>query len=501
MLLDELLQQGSPERAAIITKNKCVTYKELWEKVASYRDDLYENGVRHGDKVAVLSHNSEYYIYAYFAIASLGAIVIPLNYQLRPREIAYILQDAKAVCMLTEKTIQFDEKQADEEFAVHCPQYLIGECGENKVNIQAPILINAVDENDTCTIIYTSGTTGKPKGAMLTHKNLTRNAAMVEDRLHVNKTDNVLCALPMYHCFAWTCCVLNAFYSGSCITIMENFTPKETIEAISKGHVTTLYVVPSICSLLTKLASRDDLASVRIIVIGGTTLPVSIAMAFSKKFGLAIAEGYGLSEASPVVAVNPPGKERIGSIGKLLSGIEARIVDAGGNNVQIGETGELLIRGDNVMQGYWNLPEATNETIIDGWLHTGDIARQDSDGYFYIVDRIKDMIISMGENVYPREIEELIYSYPGISEAAVIGITDRLRGQAGCCFFSVHEGQCVDRRALKKYLQQKLALYKVPREFYELSELPKTSTGKISKLELEKLYRDGNSQLEESCCQ
>ncbi len=205
---------------------------------------------------------------------------------------------------------------------------------------------------------------------------------------------------------------------------------------------------------------------------------------------LVIAEGYGLSEASPVVAVNPPGKEKIGSIGIPLPGIAIRIIQSDNTEVEPGQPGELLVRGDNVMPGYWNLPEATKNTIVDGWLHTGDIVRQDEDGYIYIVDRIKDMIISMGENIYPREIEELLYAYPGIDEAAVIGVPDRLRGQAGCCFFSVNKMQEVSVPLLKKYLRKNLALYKVPREFHKLDELPKTSTGKIVKRKLVELYKN-----------
>ena len=236
--------------------------------------------------------------------------------------------------------------------------------------------------------------------------------------------------------------------------------------------------------LLTKLARKEDMASVRLIILGGTTLPVKIAEDFMAKFGLSITEGYGLSEASPVVTLNPPGREKIGSIGLPLQGIKARIIDTEGHEVPTGEAGELIIQADTVMQGYWHLPEATAEALQDGWLHTSDVARQDEDGYIYIVDRLKDMIISMGENIYPREIEELVYQFPGIQEAAVIGIEDKLRGQAGSCFYSVQEGQTVSIRELKKFLQQNLALYKIPREFHEMTALPRTATGKIAKREI-----------------
>ncbi|WP_196600198.1 class I adenylate-forming enzyme family protein [Pectinatus frisingensis] len=490
MLVHELLLRGKSDHTAIITKEHRITYQILQQKVADCRDYLYGKGVKTGDKVAIVSHNNDNYIYAYFALVSLGAVVVAINYQLQPPETAYIVSDSNCVCILTENPIIFDKGRREEAFAADCPQYPITKCGEAVTQIHAPTKNDRISEDDVCVIIYTSGTTGKPKGAMLTHKNLTSNAAMFEKVLHVDEVDNVLCVLPMYHCFAWTCCILNGFYGGSCVTVMESFTPKETIDVINREKITVLYVVPSICSLLTKLAAAEELASVRLVVIGGTVLPVSVANAFSHKFGLVIAEGYGLSEAAPVVAVNPPGKEKIGSIGIPLPGIAIRIIQSDNTEVEPGQPGELLVRGDNVMPGYWNLPEATKNTIVDGWLHTGDIVRQDEDGYIYIVDRIKDMIISMGENIYPREIEELLYAYPGIDEAAVIGVPDRLRGQAGCCFFSVNKMQEVSVPLLKKYLRKNLALYKVPREFHKLDELPKTSTGKIVKRKLVELYKN-----------
>ena len=205
---------------------------------------------------------------------------------------------------------------------------------------------------------------------------------------------------------------------------------------------------------------------------------------------MAFCEGYGLSESSPVVTMNPPGKAKTGSIGPVVPGIRWRIVDGNGDDVPRGETGEFVIKGDNVMLGYWNLPEATHEALRGGWLHTGDVARIDPDGYIYIVDRLKDMIISMGENIYPREVEELVYQFPGIAEVAVIGIEDKLRGQAGACFYSLHEGASINIRELKKFLQANLALFKIPREFHELPHLPRTATGKIAKRAILKEFMD-----------
>ncbi len=478
MFVHELIERGRPEDIAIIDQGRHITYHTLTETVRRYRCELYVLGIRCGTHVAIFSRNSAEYIFAYMAIVSLGAIAVPINFQLSRREIAYIVRDAETHYILTHRPLKLEEEmQADAPLELDILHFADA---NNEVSI--PALSPDFTSQEPCSIIYTSGTTGKPKGAVLSHQNITSNAIQVEKALQIRREDKVLCVLPMYHCFAWTTCVTNPLYCGATITILDAFTPKETIRLIRKERLSILYVVPSICALLSRLASVEDLETVRNVIIGGTTLPRKIADDFAAHFGRDIMEGYGLSEASPVVAVNPPGHVKVGSIGLPLPGVEVKISGAEG------ETGELLVRGDNVMSGYWKQPEATQDAIRNGWLHTGDIARMDADGYLYIVDRLKDMIISMGENIYPREIEELVYQYPGIREAAVIAIPDRLRGQAGCCFYSVQENTTIDIRALKKFLQQNLALYKIPRDFRELPDLPKTSTSKIAKKELARLY-------------
>ena len=484
MFVHELILRGNGDDLAIIDQDRRITYRQLQKAVAICRDHLYAAGVRMHDNVAIFSRNSAEYIYAYMAITSLGAVAVPINFQLSRREIAYILKDADIHHLLTYKTLDLSAALQQQGFAGTVQQHAIQSLHQNTGCTPAPLLPADFTAEEPCVIIYTSGTTGSPKGAVLTHKNLCANAAQVQTGLSITAKDKIICVLPMYHCFGWTCSVLNPLYCGATLIILDSFSPKETIDIIRQEAISVLYVVPSICSLLTKLASREDMQSVRLIIIGGTTLPIKIAEDFTAKFSLPITEGYGLSEASPVVTLNPPGKEKVGSIGLPLPGITARIITPEGADVPAGEAGELIVQGDTIMQGYWRLPEATADALQDGWLHTSDVARQDEDGYIYIVDRLKDMIISMGENIYPREIEELVYQFPGIQEAAVIGIPDKLRGQAGACFYSVHEGQQLNIRALKKFLQQNLALYKIPREFHEMPALPRTATGKIAKREI-----------------
>ena len=503
MLLHEIINQAREDDLALVDNGRRVTYSEFKEAIKHCRNKLYDIGIRQGDRVAIFSRNSIEFVYAYFAIASLGAINVPINFQLSNREIAYILKDAGVEHIFTYKPLEIDAHHIDSkekpDFHVGIPQKVtqhnmnVFEFAQHDIKIldevdeslkDAPELPADFDDNNPCVIIYTSGTTGNPKGAMLSHRNLVRNAEQMVN-MGCKAEHNVLCVLPMYHCFSWTCAVIYPLSHGATVVILDSFTPKETIETIKTEKITDIYVVPSICSLLTKLATAEDMKTLRFVLSGGTTLPVQIAEDFTKKFGLEICEGYGLSEASPVVTMAPPTKARVGSAGPIIPGITARFVDSHGNDVPQGHEGELIIKGDNVMIGYWNMPEATAEAIDkDGWLHTGDIAKIDEDGYVFIVNRLKEMIISMGENIYPREVEEVIYKFPGIKDAAVVGVEDKLRGQAGACFYSMQEGAEMDLRKLKQFLQKNLALYKIPREFHQLDDLPRTSTGKIFKRQI-----------------
>lgn len=481
MFVHDLVHQGAASATAIVDHERHFTYQELADRVRACRNRLYEAGVREGDRVGLFSRNSAEYVFTYLGICSLGAIVVPINFQLSNREIAYIIKDAGIRDLVTYEPLNLIDAMAQLRCGIRLVQHDIKTVCRDKDGIeQAPVVGGGFNDERPCVIIYTSGTTGNPKGAVLSHKNLIENTRQM-DRMHTTSEHRVLCVLPMYHCFGWTCSVLNPLYCGAEVVILDSFTPKETIATIRDEGVTDMYIVPSICSLLTKLASTEDMKTLRLVVSGGTTLPLKIQQDFIGKFGVDICEGYGLSETSPVLTMNPPEKPKVGSCGPIVDGVEWKIVGDDGERVKDGEAGELVVKGPNIMLGYWNLPDVTLDAMRGGWFHTGDVARIDEDGYVYIVDRIKDMIISMGENIYPREVEELIYQFPGINEAAVIGIEDKLRGQAGACFYSLHEGAKVNVRELKKFLQANLALYKIPREFHEMDKLPRTSTGKIAK--------------------
>lgn len=487
MLVHQLIEQGRCEQVALIGK-KTVTYGELKEQVDRYRAFFYQQGVCQGDNVGLLAKNSVEFIYSYMAIVSLGAVAVPINFQLVPREIAYIVKDAKIKVFITMTEFDLQGELASYGYQETVNQLVIPKFSEQleTADLAAVAAEQNISEEDSCVIIYTSGTTGNPKGAVLSHHNLVSDAKLFTKILLVNSRDNVLCVLPMYHCFSWTCAVLSTLLHGAAITILDNFNPKETVSAIRDGGVTIVYAVPAMYQFISNVGQPEDFSKVRYFISGGASLPETVARKFQAKFGIPILEGYGLSEASPVVCLNRPGHIKYCSIGQTLPGIEAKVVDEDNREVPVGEVGELIVRGPNVMKGYFNLPEDTAKALRNGWLHTGDMAYCDEDGAYFIVDRIKDMIITSGENVYPREIEELLYAHPAISEAAVIGIPDKVRGQAGCAYVVIAEGHSFDKKALREYLSKKLAAYKVPREFVQVEALPKNSTGKIMK----RLLRD-----------
>jgi len=498
MLVHQLIYQGTDTDVAFYSK-ETVTYKTLQQEVAKYRSFFHRAGIRPDDKVGLFSRNSVEFVFSYMAIISLGAVVVPLNFQLTLREIAYIVHDAQMSHLITTENLDLTAELAQYERRQKVTQLIIPAFKKkikHEEHEDSPCLDSSLGENHPCAIIYTSGTTGKPKGAILTHRNLVSNAQAFRDALRVDSTDNVLCVLPMYHCFAWTCAVLNSLLCGASITILEAFAPKETTATIKEFGVTVVYGVPPMYNFLSRMGEAEDLAGVRLFVSGGASLPEKVAKQFREKYGAEIVEGYGLSEASPVVTISPLEKTKYYSIGKALPGLEVHVVNPKGDILPPGAVGEIVVKGPSVMQGYLNLPLETSLALRDGWLYTGDLAYRDTEGYFFIVDRLKDMIISNGENIYPREIEELLYAYPGITEAAVIGVPDELRGQASCAYLVLGEGHVFDKKAIRDYLQTNLAAYKIPRDFILADALPKNQTGKILKRVLREQVEAGTSNVQ-----
>ncbi|HET6547523.1 MAG TPA: long-chain fatty acid--CoA ligase, partial [Solirubrobacter sp.] len=334
--------------------------------------------------------------------------------------------------------------------------------------------------DDTAIILYTSGTTGTPKGAELTHDNLFRNAEVTARTLaDATEEDVILGALPLFHAFGQTCAMNVAVLVGGLLTLIPRFHPGKALEIIKRDRVTVFEGVPTMYHGMLNVPGEHDVSSLRLCISGGAAMPVEVMRQFEEQFGCIILEGYGLSETSPVASFNHPDRERKpGSIGTPIEGVEMKL---DGDE----EVGEIAIRGHNVMKGYWNRPDATDDVMRDGWFHTGDMARLDEDGYFFIVDRKKDMIIRGGYNVYPREVEEVLYEHPAVSEAAVVGVPDESMGEEVGAAVVLKDGADASAEEIRAFVKERVAAYKYPRKIWFPDELPKGPTGKILKREIE----------------
>jgi long-chain acyl-CoA synthetase len=450
---------------------------------------LRDRDVKPGDRVGLMLPNVPAFVVIYYGILRAGAIVVPMNVLLKRREVGYYLEDSGARLLLA-----FDEirEEAEAGAAEANAQAMVLQRGGLPKWLQPYDAEPAVAEtapDDTAVILYTSGTTGQPKGAELTHANLDGNAEVVCRTLtQLGPDDVVLGALPLFHSFGQTAAMNASLRAGACLALLPRFDPEQALQMMDSLRVTIFLGVPTMYAAMLNLPGRGryDLRSLRTCVSGGQSLPVELLRGFEEAFGCKILEGYGLSETSPVACQNRPDRERKpGSIGIPIQGVEMKVVDESGEEVPDGEVGEILIRGPNVMKGYWRRPEATEETICDGWLHSGDLGRRDDDGYFYIVDRKKELIIRGGYNVYPREVEEVLYEHPDVVEAAVVGVPDEQMGEeVGAAVVLRPEAQA-SAEDLRQHVKSQLAAYKYPREVWFLDELPKGPTGKILKREIE----------------
>ncbi|RDI47844.1 fatty acid--CoA ligase family protein [Falsibacillus pallidus] len=479
--------------------DQATSYGELDGAVTKFASGLESLGVTKGDHIALLLGNSPHFIIAFYGAMRLGATVIPINPIYTQDEIGYILNngDVKAVVALdlmvplvgkvegllpkVENYIICPTKQdsaIEEAVAAHPKMKSFSEVLETgALSFEGPEL----DEDDVAVILYTSGTTGRPKGAMLTHKNLYSNARDTGSYLKMNEDDRVITTLPMFHVFCMTV-VLNApLISGATLLITPKFSPADIFRIAEKYQATVFAGVPTMYNFLYQYpeADADSLKTLRLCISGGASLPVALLKNFEQKFKVVISEGYGLSEASPVTCFNPLDRPRKpGSIGTSIMNTKNKVVNELGEEVPVGEVGELVVQGPNVMKGYYKMPEETEAAIRDGWLYTGDLAKMDEEGYFYIVDRKKDMVIVGGFNVYPREVEEVLYSHPDIVEAAVIGVPDPNQGEAVKCFV-VSTNKDLTEEQVAEYCRQHLAKYKLPSSIEFIEELPKNTTGKI----------------------
>lgn len=494
--------RGNADKPAYFFMGEKSTYGELDTAITRFASGLKQLGVKEGDHIALLLGNSPHFVIGLYGALRLGAIVIPINPIYTADEIGYILNngDVKLVIGL-DLMVPLAEKM--HQLLPKVEHYIICETIPNsnweedakqlsvspKMKSFTRIVAQgdpafqgpSLSDDDVAIILYTSGTTGKPKGAMLTHRNLYSNAKDVADYLRMNEQDRVITALPMFHVFCLTVALNAPLMSGATVLIVPKFSPKEVF-AIAKTYEATVFAgVPTMYNFLFQYpeGNPSDLKALRLCISGGASLPVALLNNFEKKFNVVISEGYGLSEASPVTCFNPLDRPRkAGSIGTSILHVENKIVNELGEEVDNGEVGELVVRGPNVMKGYYRMPEETAAAIRDGWLYTGDLARKDDEGYFYIVDRKKDLVLVGGYNVYPREVEEVLYNHPDVVEVAVFGVPDPNFGEAVRSVV-VSKNPNLTENELLEYCKGHLAKYKVPASIEFIDELPKNTTGKI----------------------
>jgi long-chain acyl-CoA synthetase len=478
-----------PNAPAIRLGEAELSYAELDDRSARLAALLREQGIEAGDRVGVMLPNVPEFPVAYYGVLRAGGIVVPMNVLLKRREIAFYLEDSGAKLLLAWQGFAAEARTGAAEAGAGLVEVEPAALAAALKGLDPTLDLTETAEDDTAVILYTSGTTGQPKGAELTHLNLFRNAEVSSRTTsEIGAGDVVLGALPLFHSFGQTVAMNASLSVGACLTLVPKFDPGEVLATMQRDRVTHFYGVPTMYGALLHHPERErfDTPALRTCITGGASMPVEVLRGFEEAFGTIVLEGYGLSETSPVACSNHPERERKpGSIGTPIEGVEMLVVDEDGEPVAQGEVGEIVIRGHNIMKGYWQRPEATAEAMRGGWFHSGDMARTDEDGYFYIVDRKKDLIIRGGYNVYPREVEEVLYEHPKIREAAVIGVPHDEWGEEIGAAIVLHEGEELAPEEVSAYVKERIAAYKYPRVVWFLDDLPKGPTGKILKREIE----------------
>ncbi len=464
------------------------SYQELWSQTravsAHLKTQLRANP---GDRVGLWLKNCPEFIPAFFAILDCGAVVVPINNFLKPDEVCYIVNDAGIDILITDADLATHHRALAavrpglkllkvEDFSTlpkpHSPEHAGPESTESELAV----------------LIYTSGTTGRPKGAMLSHGNLLHNVESCRIVLQTVEADRFAVLLPLFHSYMLTVGMLLPLIVGSSMVLVKSLHPvRNVLQEILQRRATALPAIPQFYRSMVNATIPVPLP-LRLCISGAAPLPVQVLHEFEAKFHIPLIEGYGLSEASPVVTKNPlDGTRKPGSIGPPIPNVEVSIQDDMGRELGPGEIGELCVRGGNVMLGYWNHPEETAKVMRKGWLLTGDIGYRDTEGYYFITDRKKDMLLVNGINVYPREIEEILYQFPGVKEAAVVGKPHSRKGEQPVAFVAPNDGAVIEAKALLQFVRRKLAHYKVPRSVVLLPALPRNATGKILKTVLREL--------------
>ncbi|MFQ5898891.1 MAG: long-chain fatty acid--CoA ligase [Candidatus Methylomirabilia bacterium] len=485
------------EYVSLVFEGKEYTNVQAQQSASRLANALRRLGVRAGDRVVVMLPNCPEVSQSYTAILKLGAVVVPVVFLLGSEEVRLILEDSEATVIVTCSDMLWKVESLIGALPALTHVLVIDGGGEGKtlpfqeLIEREPDSFVAVDRaaGELAVLLYTAGTTGRPKGVALSHGNLASNAGSVASMYELNREDWALAVLPLSHSYGLT--VMNAGnILGTRAVLLRWFNPEEVLKTIHTYRVRSMSGVPTMYVYLLNYPDADqyDTSSMIVWGSGAAPLPVEIAEPFEKRFGGKILEGYGLTEAAPVVSAHRLSLERrLGSVGKPIPGVEVKILDDEERELAAGEAGEICVRGPNVMLGYYRMPEETAETIKNGWLHTGDMGRLDADGYLYIVERKKDLIIRGGFNIYPREVEEVLYAHPKIAEASVVGMPDPLMGEEPLAFVVLKPGQEATAEGVMGFCQAKLAKFKCPKQVRFMDVLPKSPVGKVLRKELRKL--------------
>jgi len=490
------------DRTAVVLGPLKLTYAQLWHGARQYAAVLREKGVGPGDKVALLLPNTPHFPLAYYGTLALGGVAVPVHALLKAEEIQYVLEDSGAKVLICAAPLLGEGAKGAELAGVTVMSVM--EADDNGVEridqlASAATPVDAIvprEPEDTAVVLYTSGTTGKPKGAEITHLNVTMN--VVASAMHsfdITADDVVLGCLPLFHTFGQTCCMNTAFYTGASVVLLPRFDGAQALQLLADEKCTIFMGVPTMYIGLIEAAKTSDVRpQLKSALSGGAALPLAVLEKFAEVFGTDVLEGYGLTETSPVATFNQVGMTpKPGTVGKAIWGVEVEIAQAElEESIELlptGELGEIVCRGHNVFKGYLNKPEATAAAIVDGWFRTGDLGTKDDEGYVTIVDRKKDMVIRGGYNIYPREVEEALLRHPAVAQVAVIGLPDPQYGEEVCAVVILEPGQQVSEDELSAWSKTKLAAYKYPRRVFFADSFPLGPSGKVLKRELVESYK------------
>ena len=490
MNITQHIERGAqffPHKIALVFEEKAFTYGELNELANRVTNGLQHLGIKCGDRVALFLPNIPEFVITYLAILKLGAVVVSVNSMLKSDEVRFILNDSEAVAVVTTEYLR---EQIPHRCLAFLKNVLIAE-GETDTDISLSTLMEkgssdfktvSMEPTAPAAIVYTSGTTGFPKGATLSHGNICSNMHSVKHCCQIDSNDKLLLFLPLFHCFGQNFILNGGLNAGATIILQRRFKQEDVLRAVQNHGVTMFFGVPTVfLRLLETGISQLDFNSVRYYFSAAAKMSVELICQWQEFCGKLIYEGYGLTETSPFACYNHDLRYKLGSIGMPIENVEIKVVNEAGNELECGEVGELLIRGPNVMLGYWNRTQETQKVLHNGWFHTGDLGRMDRDGYFYIVDRLKDMINVSGFKVYPSEVEKVILEHPAVLEAAVYGVSDRLKGEIVNANIVLKPSKLVSAEDIKSFCVQRIANYKVPHTFCFVDSIPKNATGKVLK--------------------